>query len=263
MLCWAGTLAYDHPMTPEQYKDFKHHAVHELMALNKVCDEEFGIRNWERWDYDLDAGTLVFSESGTPKVVARIQVVGTTSATSNTWLWGWANNFPPGVTSEMRKVREFGTREAISQLTDSSVTNNEYLGWELTAIAARLLHAKGAYRCPRSDGGFLYLIYTEINFATGSEANEAESEPAQAIDCNLHGAGHATYVCEHLVADPKQQWFSDEPSPANPWPDAWCSRCDEAYQEQGEWNDNNSGFIKIKLLCHRCYESLRVQRTAY
>jgi hypothetical protein len=31
------------------------------------------------------------------------------------------------------------------------------------------------------------------------------------------------------------------------------------YQEEGEWNANNEGCVNIKLLCHRCYESLRAR----
>ena len=66
-------------MTPDEFHEFRHRAVHELMDLNADCEAKFRIGHWERWVYDLDAGTLIFSESGVPKVIAAIQVVGTTS----------------------------------------------------------------------------------------------------------------------------------------------------------------------------------------
>lgn len=66
-------------MTDQRYRDFRHAAHHDLMALNATCKEKFGIGSYERWDYDGDAGTITFSEGKIPKVVAEVQLVGTTS----------------------------------------------------------------------------------------------------------------------------------------------------------------------------------------
>jgi hypothetical protein len=249
-------------MTADEFQAFRHKAVHRLMDLNEDCEHRFGIGHWERWDYDLDAGTLVFSDDGLPRVVAKIQAVGTTSTASKTWLWGWANeSLSAGATLCLREVREFGTQEDLPQLTEPNLADDEYLGWELTAIAAQILQAKGAYRCP-SENGFLYLLYTDVTFADSVASNtQAVRSDDRIIECRTHGIGQMTFVCEHLAGDPKREWFSDVPTSSKPWPDAWCNECDQIYQEQGEWNDNNSGRIEIKLLCHRCYESLRVQAT--
>src|SRR5215831_4209353 len=135
-------------MTPDQFSEFRHAAVHELMRLNEHCAEEFQISSWPRWDYDLDLGTLTFSENDLPKVVASIQVVGTTSRSVRTWMWGWANeSLPPNATSDVRRVLEFGRDENIAELTKTELPDDEYLGWGMTAVAAKLLGAKGAYRC--------------------------------------------------------------------------------------------------------------------
>jgi hypothetical protein len=48
---------------------------------------------------------------------------------------------------------------------------------------------------------------------------------------------------------------------ANPWPDAWCTICHQPFKEDGEWNGQNEWRMKIKLLCHRCYESARAKGT--
>ena len=250
-------------MTPDDFQEFRHRAVHRLMDLNKDCNERFRIGEWERWDYDLDAGTLVFSEAGAPKVIAQVQVVGTTSTTSKTWLWAWANeSLPSGVTTRMSEVRKFGQEKDLPQLTDSTLPDDEYLGWELTAIAAQIIGAKGAYRCP-SENGFLYLVYMDLQFADSGAIDWSESTSAiDTIECGQHGSGKQTFVCEHLAANPSQPWFSDVRTASNLWPDAWCSQCNAIYEEQGEWNDTNSGRINIRLLCHRCYESLRSQEKA-
>jgi hypothetical protein len=150
-------------MTADEYRDYRHRAVHALMALNKECEERFSIGKWKRWDYDLDAGTLVFSEAGVPRIVAQVQVVGTTSERSKTWLWSWANqSLTRTVTNRMVEVRNFGAENRITELTQASLPDDEYLGWELAAVTAALVGGKGAYRCPSDRGGYLYFVYTDI-----------------------------------------------------------------------------------------------------
>ena len=152
-------------MEPEQFLKFRHESVHELMRLNELCEQEFHISSWPRWDYDLDFGTLTFSQDGVPRVVASIQVVGTTSISGGTWLWAWANqSLPANVTQAMSKVLAFGKAEDITELIESEREDDEYIGWAMTAVAANGLKAKGAYRCP-GDNGFVYVVYSSIEFA--------------------------------------------------------------------------------------------------
>jgi hypothetical protein len=245
-------------MTPERFEEFRHKAVHTLMDLNEGCDQQFRIGKWPRWDYDFDLGTLTFSENGVPKVVAEIEVVGTTSARAKTWMWAWANeSLPSCVTSRLAKVRAFGRRESLPNLTQAEIPDNEFLGWEMTAISAEIIGAKGGYRCP-SQGGFLYLVYTDIRFAEQEkEVAAGGAKDAKTIKCAAHGLGQETFVCVHLAAQPNQEWFSDLPTSSNPWPDAWCTECEEVFQEQGEWNDKNASRLRVKLLCHHCYEHFR------
>jgi hypothetical protein len=128
----------------------------------------------------------------------------------------------------------------------------------MTAVAARILGSKGAYRCP-GDNGFIYLVYVDLSFAETARG----AEQRQQVNCETHGVGYQTYVCEHLIAAPAQTWFSDDASESNQWPDAWCAACDVFFLEQGEWNDKNESNLKIKLLCNQCYEMLRLKaRTA-
>jgi hypothetical protein len=248
-------------MSPEQFETYRHEAVHFLMDLNEKCEKIYGTNRYPRWDYDLEAGTLVFSDQGIPKTIASVQVVGTTSVQLKNWLWSWANeNIPSSVTELVKLVREFGEREGLTQLTESHCPDDEFLGWELTAVAARILGAKGAYRCP-DDDGFTYFVYIDIRSATEAEQSEATRSQKTRVECDDHGSGFPTYVCQHLVEDPRQEWFSSEPDESNPWPDAWCASCDEFFQEQGGWNEQNEGRMKIKLLCQRCYESARAKGT--
>lgn len=100
-------------------------------------------------------------------------------ASDRTWLWGWANqHLPANVTKDVSKVREFGKARNISQLTTTRLPDDEYLGWEMTAIAAKLLGARGAYRCP-GENGFLCVVCTSIEFAIsdGDTATESKQVP--------------------------------------------------------------------------------------
>ena len=221
------------------------------MDLNQKCDEEFRVGSWPRWGYDLDRAILMFTERGVPKVIASIQVAGTTSKGAGTWMWGWANDsLPPQSTATMAKVKAFGEREKIRQLIEAEAPDDEHLGWEMTAVAAQILGAKGAYCCPSGDG-YVYVVYTDIRFASEKE------QELRRIDCDNHGGGFAAYICKHLVANPAQKWFGNQPDDEDKWPDAWCAVCEEIFQEQGEWNEKNESKVEIKLVCHRCYEEMR------
>jgi len=76
------------------------------------------------------------------------------------------------------------------------------------------------------------------------------------IDCTTHGKGEAAFICEHLFENPNQVWCGRAVTKENPWSDAWCKICDEHFLAEGEWNENNEGKIKIKVLCSGCYEGI-------
>ncbi len=155
------------PTDPEWYSSWRHEAIHELIDKNAQLSSEFNLGYWEQYDYDLNSGTLVFSHEGKPRVVATIQLVGTTSTKSSNWLWSWGNDWwPNAVTVDALATRQFGQQYGIYELitdylTDESPVN---LGWELTSVTARIVKAKGAYR-PPGENGDLFLIYRDISFS--------------------------------------------------------------------------------------------------
>ena len=152
---------------PEWYANWRHEAVHELQEKNERLIEDYRLGSWPRYDYDLDSSMLTFSEEGRAKVVAEIQVVGTTSANAGNWLWAWDNaHWPADTIVDAQKVRDFGEQNGISELTDSYVEDDDLnaRGWELTAVAARVCNAVGAYRPPRDEGGGFFLLYRSIQY---------------------------------------------------------------------------------------------------
>ena len=151
-------------MTDEEFSDYAHEAVHELIEANEKYHQQFKIGEYERWFYDLEKGTLTFSHHGVAQVVAAIQAIGSLSTQTGTWLWGWANeSIPKEMCKAMLAVRDFGQKHNISRLTEDYWEATEDDGWEMSAVTARLLGAKGVYRCP-GESGFIFLLLTYIYF---------------------------------------------------------------------------------------------------
>lgn len=157
---------------PDWYPAWRDEAVEQLDAENSQLQDDFRLGSWPRYDYDLKAGKLLFSEQGVVKVVAEIQIAGSTSGKGRNWLWAWANsNVPTELVSDARLVRAFGEKNGVDDLSQAFVADRDNdltaLGCGLTAAMARICDdARGAYRSPRGEGGGLYLIIKNINWAS-------------------------------------------------------------------------------------------------
>lgn len=156
---------------PDWYPAWRDESFDQLQDKNDRLHREFRLGTWPRYDYDLPAGKLLFSEDGVVKIVTEIQIAGSTSAKASNWLWAWANsNLPGDLLSDAKLVRSFGERNGIDELAQAYVTDVdedlEALGWELTGAMVRICNALGAYRSPRGEGGALYLIVKSINWAS-------------------------------------------------------------------------------------------------
>ena len=135
----------------------------EYMNTQRVSLEaDYQISSYERWDIDQEKGELVFSDAGTPKVVATIQFIGSFSATSNTWLWSWGNeSILPNLSERLSTVRAYGQKHRFAKLIDAKWKSTENDGWEMASVANYLLKAKGIYRPPFNQGN-TFIIMTEI-----------------------------------------------------------------------------------------------------
>jgi hypothetical protein len=156
-------LAAD-PAAAQSWEQLVDASVEYLEAQQKKMVAEYDLSKHEEWNMDSDSGELVFSTKGAPAVVAKFQEIGTVSKVSNTWLWSWANSsVPAGVTVAARTVRQHGQKNGFRKLTERKWDAGEADGWEMAAVSAYLLKAKGAYRAPY-DNGAAFLIVTEIRW---------------------------------------------------------------------------------------------------
>jgi hypothetical protein len=140
-------------------------AIEYLRERQDRLTSEFELFSWPRYDYDQDAGTITFSKDGRVGVVADIQLVGSISKKSGTWLWSWAN---PSIVESARRsmthVREYGEAHGLEKLTQAKWPADEYDGWEMTAAAAFILKSEGAYRSP-DERGALFMVLQNVRRA--------------------------------------------------------------------------------------------------
>ena len=151
-------------MTEEEFGNFEHESAEYLKAQQDILRDEYGTESYERWDYYQETGEFVFSDNGIPKVIAHFQVVGSLSTVSNTWLWSWANpSILVPVKKDIAAVKQFGIEEGLRELTDEKWEADELDAWAMTNVSARILKARGAYRCP-DDDGFLFVLFTDVQW---------------------------------------------------------------------------------------------------
>ena len=85
-------------------------AAHEyLTQRQELLRQTFGLASYERWDWDGERGTMVFSSVGIPGVIATGQLVGSVSRKTGTWLWAWSNqSIEPRLRRDLDEVRRYG-----------------------------------------------------------------------------------------------------------------------------------------------------------
>ena len=151
------------PQRTPEFEKLSKKAHEYLIEQQKIVEETYGIHNYENWFYDQETGILTFSNAENTIVEIDYEEVGSISKISDTWLWSWANpNLDPKIKTEIEIVKSFGETNNLESLTKKKWFGDEYDGWEMTAISAYLMKAKGAYRFPL-ENTFSFVIYKKIN----------------------------------------------------------------------------------------------------
>lgn len=126
-----------------------HHAVHTAQATQEASRARWGWGELTRWDFDHEASTLSFSDPGRPTVVADVTLAGSYSTRTHTFQWAWATlDAHDPRAAAITRLRAFGEVRGLPRLTTPNFACDEAEAWELTSLAAYLLHADGLYRAP-------------------------------------------------------------------------------------------------------------------
>ena len=139
-------------------------AVAYLQARQDEIQKRFRLGDYRRYDWDQGTAELVFSNAGKARVVAEFQFVGSVSTQNKTWMWSWANrSILESVKDDIRHVRAYGEEHSFRQLASALWSAEEEDGWQMTAVAAYLLRARGAYKSPDGSGAS-FLVMTDIQW---------------------------------------------------------------------------------------------------
>ena len=155
-------------MNQQQYLELLEESRIYLDTHQEECEQEFRLNQFNRMDYEQETGKMIFSDVGViPRVVADYQIVGSLSERSNTWLWAWDNPYLlENTIQDIWEVKEMGDKNDIEKLISPKWEATKQDAWDMTAIAAYLLKAKGAYSF-LSDDIRVFVILKQIKTIGG------------------------------------------------------------------------------------------------
>lgn len=244
-------------MTNEAFDNFKDECVKQLSSLQDEFLKLYDIDSYEHWFYDHGIGVLHFESDDGRNLYFKYVDVGSFSTKRNTWMWSWNNkSTPQQVTKGLEIVKVYGEQNNYNNLSQGLLENgDEYTGWALTAITAKLLNAIGAYRIPQ-EHLFIYFVFT--NELTQEEYDGLKEKY---VECETHGTSRVAFVCQHLNKDNYigfHEAFESNPliEPDDDY-QAWCDECEKIRLQEGEWNDVSEGFAKIRLICDQCFFEIK------
>lgn len=130
-------------------------SVDQQSCLSDLVGEDY-------WSVDLAAGLIYFSD----RYQWHVQLLGTESAASGTWLWAWANtesNIPAHLLAASLALKAYGEQHGIPELTTPQLPLDQIDGHTLALLASGICEANAYYRCPY-EGGALFVLIMDENF---------------------------------------------------------------------------------------------------
>ncbi len=130
--------------------------THVLMGMRK--QRHFATLLGEhRWEYDKASGTMSFA----PGPTYHVQVLGTESAASDTWLWAWANpdsHFPAEQLVAAERLRSLGQEWGVSEWTTPELPREQLPAHLLAPVALGVLQLPAYYRGGMENSNLVCLI---------------------------------------------------------------------------------------------------------
>lgn len=136
-------------MNDDEFELFLTSANAELKDKQAHLTRAHGFGSHKRWMFENDKAKLQFFNHDDKLVLeADIIDIGSYSPSAATWKWAWAyESIKPELKAESLRIKE------LEEITDLVIFGekepfeaDEYLAWELTAMAVKHLDAMGCYR---------------------------------------------------------------------------------------------------------------------
>lgn len=128
-------------------------------SFDKQIDLEEVIGN-NNWNVDMNIGEISFGEN----LVFPIQVLGTFSHSSETWLWAWANTksgLSESITKDAQQLKKYGEETEIDLLKNSEFDATENDLHIIGLIASGICNASGYYIANYGQGSMIVCIHSD------------------------------------------------------------------------------------------------------
>ncbi|MBC8536390.1 DUF6882 domain-containing protein [Feifania hominis] len=128
-----------------------------MIATQNAC-RELVVRE-QNWNVDFSRGVILFGGQE-----YALQFIGSESASSGTWLWGWENinGFPDELIELARRTRQLGERWGLEPLTQAQFSlDDTFNGHALSTVTCALAGDCCYYRCPHS-GGAAFVAFSGV-----------------------------------------------------------------------------------------------------
>lgn len=112
------------------------------------------------WDFDMDKGTISFGEN----LVFPVQILGTFSHSTQTWLWSWANvesGIPENITRQALQLRKYGNDNKIDRLTNDTFDFSTAELHLIGVVASGMFDSSGYYIADYGQGAMLATIKSD------------------------------------------------------------------------------------------------------
>ncbi len=108
------------------------------------------------WELDMGKGVITFGNLEFP-----IQIIGSLSFNSYSWMWGWANtqsSMPENLLIQSNKLKEIGEQKNIKELTDGHFNVDKGFEHKIGMMACGLFKAKSYYCANYGQGTLVVTI---------------------------------------------------------------------------------------------------------
>jgi hypothetical protein len=148
-------------------------------------------------ELDLDAGKIRFADLELP-----MQVIGTESDNTLTWLWAWADEhteLPAGLLQSAIQLRNWGAHQGIEEFVTPSVDLARADGHVISLIAAEACGASCYYR-DSYEGGAVYLLLFDKMIDEGPPFDRARLLLHMADLFSSYDLNHRNTLLSYLTA---------------------------------------------------------------
>jgi hypothetical protein len=157
-------------MSQTEFDAFVQDCRAELQRKIAASVEKWKLNKFARFTFDQEKGQIEFLDGEGPDIVCEVQIIGTYSKETHTWLWAWNSPWTlDKLKDDSLKVNEFGDRHGLERLLNPKWEATEEDGWDMTAVAAHLVPAEGAYRLPNRD----VMVFMLLKKIQPKEANRS------------------------------------------------------------------------------------------